>query len=133
MPRVLVDTSVWIEFFNRPESPEKREVDRLIDEGGVCLAGIVLAEILQGVRKEKERKTLLAHFEKFPYEEMSRETWLEAGGLGEELNRRGQTTPLSDLALAALCRERDLSLYSLDAHFLRVRGLRLHLPIPRAH
>lgn len=130
--RVLVDTSVWIEFFNRPDSREKAEVDRLIDEGCVCLAGIVLAELLQGVRKDKERKLLLAHFEKFPCEETTRDTWVAAGSLGEELDRKGQRTPLSDRVLAALCRERGLSMYSLDAHFARIDGLRLHLPIPHS-
>lgn len=131
--RVLVDTSVWIEFFNRPDSPEKAEVDRLIDAGGVCLAGIVLAELLQGIRRGQDRKIVLAHFEKFPYEEMTRETWIDAGRLGEELDRKGKRTPLSDRALAVLCRQRGLSLYTLDAHFQRIDGLRLHLPIPRSH
>jgi predicted nucleic acid-binding protein len=75
----------------------------------------------------------LEHLEKFPYEEMTRETWIAAGRLGEELDRRGQRTPLGDRALAALCLERGLALYTLDAHFERIDGLRLHLPIPHSH
>ena len=28
---VIADTSVWVPFFNQPGSPEKREIDALID------------------------------------------------------------------------------------------------------
>ena len=45
---VIADTSVWIPFFNRPDSPEKVAVDRLIDADEVALVGVVLAEWLQG-------------------------------------------------------------------------------------
>ena len=50
---VLVDTTVWIDFFsNRPE-PHVAAVRRLIENGeDLCLCGLVLAEILQGIRSD---------------------------------------------------------------------------------
>lgn len=47
---VIADTSVWIPFFNDPASPEKRELDALIDADDLALVGVVLAELIQGCR-----------------------------------------------------------------------------------
>ena len=55
---VIVDTSVWIPFFNRPDSPEKAALDLLIDAEEVVLVGVVLAELLQGCRMPVEREAL---------------------------------------------------------------------------
>ena len=57
---VIADTSVWIPFFNQPESLEKREIDALIDADGLVLVGVVLAELLQGCRTPKEADTILS-------------------------------------------------------------------------
>lgn len=40
---VIVDTSTWIPFFNRPESAEKRAIDALIDADRAAMVGVVLA------------------------------------------------------------------------------------------
>ncbi len=55
---IIADISVWIPFFNRPDSLEKRVLDHLIDTNEIVLVGVVLAEILQGCRTEKDRLTL---------------------------------------------------------------------------
>ena len=47
---VVADTSVWIPFFNEPESEEKRALDALIDADRLVMVGVVLAELIQGCR-----------------------------------------------------------------------------------
>ena len=59
---VIADTSVWIPFFNRPDSPEKIALNMLIDTDEVSLVGVVLAELLQGCRTLSERTTLSEAF-----------------------------------------------------------------------
>lgn len=54
---VIADTSVWIAFFNRPDSAEKIALDMLIDADEVALVGVVLAELRQGCRTQSERTT----------------------------------------------------------------------------
>lgn len=49
---VLIDTCIWVPFFNRPQSPIKRAVDELLDEDRAALIGPVLAEILSGIKRE---------------------------------------------------------------------------------
>ncbi len=49
---VLIDTCIWVPFFNRPQSAEKKAVDALLDEDRAVLIGPILAEILQGFRRD---------------------------------------------------------------------------------
>lgn len=49
---VLIDTCVWVPFFNRPQSAEKAAVDGLLDEDRATLIGPILAEVLQGFRRD---------------------------------------------------------------------------------
>jgi predicted nucleic acid-binding protein len=125
---VIADTSVWIPFFNRPDSREKAAIDILIDAEEIALVGVVLAELLQGCRTESERNSLSDGLTALPYYEVTRSTWSHAGDLSAQLLRRGVTVPLSDLVIAALALERECHMYSLDTHFRKIRGLRLYAP-----
>ena len=60
---VLVDTCIWIQFFNRPQSREKHAVDELLDEDRVALIGPILAEVLQGFPKKLKPTGLLQSYE----------------------------------------------------------------------
>ena len=125
---VIADTSVWIPFFNRPDSPEKATLDILIDADEIALVGVVLAELLQGCRTESERHLLSDGLTALPYYEVTRSTWSRAGDLSAQLLRRGVTLPLSDLVIAALALEQACLVYSLDTHFKKIPGLRLYPP-----
>ncbi|OQW34288.1 MAG: hypothetical protein A4E19_02170 [Nitrospira sp. SG-bin1] len=125
---VIADTSVWIPFFNRPDSPEKAALDLLIDADEVVLVGVVLAELLQGCRTSSERDTLSDALLALPYREVTQSTWSRAGDVSAQLLRRGVTLPLSDLIIAALAIEHNCHVYSLDTHFRKIPGVRLHPP-----
>ena len=120
---VIVDTSAWIPFFNRPESSEKRIIDELIDRGEVAVVGVVLAELLQGCRSQEERNDLKDALLALPYLGVSQATWIAAGELSAGLLRKGMTLPLTDLVIAAAAIEHHCSVYSLDAHFQKIPGL----------
>lgn len=125
---VVADTSVWIPFFNEPASPEKRELDALIDGDGLVLVGVVLAELIQGCRTPSEADTTISKLSGLRFVETTFETWKGAGTLSFALRRRGVTLPLSDLVIAALALEHRLRVYTLDPHFQHVPGLTLHTP-----
>ena len=40
---VLIDTSVWIEYFKG--NPKTKDIDKLIDENNICVNPIILAEL----------------------------------------------------------------------------------------
>jgi predicted nucleic acid-binding protein len=52
---ILVDTSVWIDFFASKPLPHVNLLEKLVhNEEDVCICGIVITEILQGIRNDKE-------------------------------------------------------------------------------
>ncbi|MEW6007145.1 MAG: two-component regulator propeller domain-containing protein [bacterium] len=52
--KVVVDTSIWIEYFNNPTSKEGEVVKDLLEEDRVVITGSIMAELLQGARTEKD-------------------------------------------------------------------------------
>lgn len=123
---IIADTSVWIPFFNRPDSREKQTLDLLIDADDVALVGVVLAELLQGCRSQSERDEVADSLLALPYLEVTQSVWMKAGDLSANLHRRGVTLPLSDLVVAALAIEHGCKVLSLDGHFKKIPGLGLY-------
>jgi predicted nucleic acid-binding protein len=50
---VIVDSTVWIDYFNGRENPETDWLEARLDLERLGLTTIILAEILQGIRDEK--------------------------------------------------------------------------------
>lgn len=125
---VVADTTVWIEFFNDPESEEKHVIDLLIDGDELALVGPVLAELLQGCRTAGEASTILDHVSALPFLEMSFSAWRRAGEISSSLKRKGTTLPLMDVIIAALALEHNAEVFTIDPHFDEIPGLKLHKP-----
>jgi predicted nucleic acid-binding protein len=67
MNAILVDTSVWIDFFNgKTASPESEKLQKIIENhNAICICPIIYQEILQGIRDDKifeEIKRLLSDY-----------------------------------------------------------------------
>lgn len=123
---VIIDTSVWIQYFRDPDSAEGDEVERLINAGEVAMVGAVYAELVQGARSEKEVLDLEYDLDAFPFLETKKDIWRRAGRLLFDLRRQGLTVPVTDVLIAAVALEGGHHVYTLDEHFRRVPGLRLH-------
>ena len=123
---IIVDTCVWIEFFREPESELTLHLKGLLRERKVIMVGMVMAEILQGVKAPKEANLVKQSLEKLPYLEVTRDTWESAGEISASLRGTGVTIPLSDLIIAAVALSGDHKIFTIDPHFYKVDGLRLH-------
>lgn len=127
---VLVDTSIWIDFFQAPESHTGSTLVSLIkDHNSVALCGIVLQEVLQGIRNQKSFELVRERLLKFPFVEANLDTWLLAASLYRDLRAKGITMPPVDVTIAAIAIQKDMPLFSRDAHFdevAQVSGLRLY-------
>jgi predicted nucleic acid-binding protein len=121
---VLVDTCIWVPYFNRPQSQEKRIVDELLDEDCAVLIGPVLAEILQGFRRDDEADWVASRLRCVRFVDTTWDDWCQATRLGRAAAASGQRLPLTDLVLAAVAIERVLSIYTIDPHFDRFEELR---------
>ena len=60
---ILVDSSVWIDYFNGRITPETDMLDKLLGQQRVLTGDLILAEVLQGFRSEKDYRTALTLFE----------------------------------------------------------------------
>jgi predicted nucleic acid-binding protein len=118
---VLVDTSIWIDFFQAPESHTGSVLVSLIkDHNSVALCGIVLQEVLQGIRNQKSFELVRERLLKFPFVEANLETWLLAASIYRDLRAKGITMPPVDVTIAAIAILNDLPLFSRDVHFEEV-------------
>lgn len=126
MPAILADTSAIIEFF-RPGGREdvRQEVSRLLDAGQLAVCGIVVAELLQGVR-EIERAPLVDFLQEAQVWDLLLEDYTRAGELGNSLRRKGLKLPLSDLIIGALALRMKVQVLTLDLKdFHAIPGLKL--------
>jgi predicted nucleic acid-binding protein len=119
---VVVDTTVWIDFFTGRATPQVRRLKSLIEEGeDVALCGVILAEILQGVRADAECARLESILRNFLFLEMSRETFLSAANVFRSLRAKGVTIRNSvDCMIAACCIENGAQLLHNDRDYAAI-------------
>lgn len=63
---ILVDSSVWIDFFRNNPTPQAEWLDRHLGTEGLVVGDLILAEVLQGFKDDKgfnEARRLLAQLE----------------------------------------------------------------------
>lgn len=51
---ILVDSSVWINYFNAIDTWQTELLDQLLKEVPILIGDLILAEVLQGFRKDKD-------------------------------------------------------------------------------
>jgi len=114
--RILVDTSAWIEFF-RKKDPYYKVILELIDTSKVCCLGIILAELLQVAKSQKELDVLKEFLHVFDFLPESTEMWRKAGELSYQLRQKGKSVGLSDCYISVVATANDATLLTLDKHF----------------
>ena len=86
---VLIDTCIWVPFFNRPQSPEKKAVDELLDDDRGALIGPIVAEILQGIPREGNARYVASLLRGIHYVGIEWADWESAARIGRRLVARG--------------------------------------------
>jgi predicted nucleic acid-binding protein len=125
-PEVLLpDTCAWIEFFRGKQTPMAQALERELLQGEVATCGVILYELIQGIKSSKEELLVLNALQAVTHLEMSAEIWIKAGRLSAKLRKNGNTLPLSDLVIATLALEHKLSVLTIDSHFDVIAGLKV--------
>jgi len=62
---ILVDSSVWIDYFRGTPTAEADRLERLLGETDLLIGDIVLAEVLQGFDSERDFATALRLMDAF--------------------------------------------------------------------
>ena len=123
---VLVDTSIWIEYFNKPDSNAGKSLENLLKKGGVFLTGIILTELLQGAKIEKEFESILESMLALPFLETTLNTWIQSGRISFALRKKGITIPTTDLIIANLSLENNCKIFTLDLHFNKIPRINIY-------
>jgi tRNA(fMet)-specific endonuclease VapC len=123
--RILVDTTIWIDFF-RARSKNGDRLEMLLMENAVWTCGLVLFELLQGIKSESQKINILGVLASLPHVEMTRKLWQSAAELSILVKKNGVNLPLSDILIAAIAIESDLSVFTLDNHFIQIPNLKLY-------
>ncbi len=115
--KVLVDTSVWADFFNGYSSPHERTLSRMIagdDELHTC--GVVVSEVFQGLRRERGRFEIARLFRELVFLEPSGfDAYLRAAEVHRALRRRGVTARSTiDCLIAVIAEENDCDVLTRD-------------------
>lgn len=121
--RVLVDTSVWVDYFRGTSPPVSEKMDSLLSEAVVCVPKIVLAELLQGAKSDREVAAIEDFLEAFTIIDHGPDTWMKAGKLSRRLRSRGRTIHLIDCYIAVIAEESRCALFTLDEHFREISKL----------
>ena len=129
---LVVDSSVWVEFFNGSRDPAAEMLDQLLAQGEVRLVvpDLVLFEVLRGFRHERDHRQARRLMETLSIESAGGAPLaLAAAQHYRSLRAQGLTvrSPL-DVLIAAFCIEHDYSLLHRDRDFDAFessRGLRV--------
>jgi predicted nucleic acid-binding protein len=116
---VLADTSIWIEYLRHGATGKGARIDALLEGGELLLCGPVAAEIFAGV-PQASRATLWETFLALPWAELGREEWRSVGETATELRRRGQSPPLTDIAIGVAAARAGAQLWTADGDFERI-------------
>ena len=63
---IVVDSSVWIDFFNGVSTPEVERLDALLGSSPVAIGDLILVEVLQGFRNDRDLATARQLFRAMP-------------------------------------------------------------------
>ncbi len=115
--RILVDSSAWIDFFNGFASPERQSLaDLFRSDHQICTCGVVVAEVFQGLRRDKGRARLTELFRDLAYLEAAGiDSYFRAADLYRALRQQGKTIRSTiDCTIAVLAEEHGCSVLARD-------------------
>ncbi len=122
--KIIVDTSVWIEYFkNQPGVAGS--IDKGLLSGTIYMVGPVVSEILQSAKTENDYQALNANIGGVPFIETVFADWQLAGQLSYSLRRKGVTLPITDCLIAAISINKEAYIYTLDQHFKQIPKVKL--------
>jgi len=119
---VLVDTTVWIDFFSARSYIHVQTLETLItNREDICICGIVLTEVLQGIRKDSEFNRTRDLFANLIFLPMQYSIFLRSAEIYRNLRRKGITIrkPV-DCMIAAVAIENDIALLHNDRDFIPI-------------
>jgi predicted nucleic acid-binding protein len=125
---ILVDTSVWIDFFSGRNLPHVATLERFIQENdNLALCGIIMTEILQGIADDTSYRHLQRYLDPLIMLPMPQSAFIKAADIYRKLRKKGITIrKTNDCIIAATALEHRCQLLHNDKGFLAIGN---HFPL----
>ena len=121
--KILIDTSIWIEYFRDKSSAIVEKLDPILAEGEVCVPKIVMAELIRGAKSEKEVSIIEDFFDAFHIIDQKEDSWIKAGKLSYKLKKKGKNIHLFDCYIAVIAQENACTVFTLNRHFKEIQKI----------
>ena len=129
---LIVDTSVWVDYFNGVKNPQTDFLDAVLDQRPILIGDLILAEVLQGFRYDLDFETARHALGKFMQESMVTPALaVQSARNYRILRQKGITVRKTiDSLIATYCIENDHELLHNDSDF---NGYEEHLGLRVIH
>jgi len=119
---VLVDTSVFISFFNGKNNSKTDLLKQLLLNGeDIAITGLIYQEVLQGIRTDKVFRELKGILDDFYYINTPESIYLESAQLFRKLQSNGVTIRKSiDITIAQSAINSKIPILELDRDFTNI-------------
>ncbi len=116
---ILVDSSVWIDYFSGNGSPETDFLDGVLGVSAIAVGDLILTEVLQGFRHDKDYKTAKRLLEELTiFELLGIKMAVKSADNFRKLRKKGVTIrKTADVIIASFCIEHNLPLLFSDKDF----------------
>ncbi len=124
---IVVDTTVWADWFNGADTAAVDRLSRALDQRDAGLAPVILTEVLQGFRTERDCERARVLLTRLPMLPLDIGGHAAAARLCRRLRRRGVTVRRTiDCIIAQTCIAAGVELLSTDQDFA---GIARHTPL----
>ncbi|MEG4270273.1 MULTISPECIES: type II toxin-antitoxin system VapC family toxin [unclassified Microcoleus] len=117
---IIVDSSVWIDYFNGQSTPQTDLLDQLLTTQPIAIGNLILTEVLQGFRQDSDYKTakhLLTNLTVFNF--LEADLAIKSADSFRTLRKQGITVRKTiDVIIATFCLENNHELLFADRDFL---------------
>lgn len=102
---IIIDTTVWVDYFRGIRNPETDWVENEADKRRIGLTDLILCEVLQGVRSEREFSLLKGELLKLQvFQAGGLELAIAAAGNFRSMREKGRTVrKMVDCLIATFC------------------------------
>ncbi len=116
---ILVDTTVWIDLFSNKETSQVKKLENLIlQQEDLCTCGVIMTEVLQGIRSDQECRKTISVLTDLLYLPMDQSVYIQASNIFRTLRKKGITIRKTiDCMIAAICLEHNSQLLHNDRDF----------------
>ncbi len=125
---ILVDTSVWIDFFSDRNLPHVATLEQFIQESDdLALCGIIMTEILQGIADDTSHRHVQRYLDPLIMLPMPQSVFIKAADIYRKLRKKGITIrKTNDCIIAATALEHRCQLLHNDKDFIPIAN---HFPL----